>query len=116
MKDKPTPVPGIVIEATASVIKIAVTADAKQNKVADFIVNMKDPIADKDIPKPGAEYKLLSDGGPELDGTYDTYTQVPGTDTSAQSAQIVLREAFIQEKKKAPVHKPTPAHHTPAAH
>jgi len=116
MKDKQTPVPGVVIEATATVVKIAVTADAKQNKVADFIVNMKDPIADKDIPKVGAEYKLLSDGGPELDGTYDTYTQVPGTDTSAQSAQIVLREGFIQEKKKAPVHKPTPAHHAPATH
>lgn len=116
MKDKQTPVPGIVIDATATVVKIAVTADAKQNKVADFIVNMKEPIADKDIPKPGAEYKLLSDGGPELDGTYDTYTQIPGTDTTAQSAQIVLREGFIQEKKKAPVHKPAAGHHTTASH
>jgi tetratricopeptide (TPR) repeat protein len=114
MKDKPTPVPGIVIEATASVIKMAVTDDAKQAKVPDFIVNLKAPLADKDIPAVGIEYGLLPKDS-ELDGTYDSYTQIPGTDTVAQSAQIVLRDGFIQEKKKTPVHKPSPAHHT-AAH
>jgi tetratricopeptide (TPR) repeat protein len=115
MKDKETPVPGVVIDATATVIKMAVTDDAKQSKTPDFIVNMKEPIPDKDIPKAGDEFKLMSEGGPELDGTYDTYTQIPATDTVAQSAQIVLRDAFIQEKKKAPVHKPA-AGHRPAAH
>jgi len=115
MKDKETPVPGIVIDATASQIKIAVTDDAKQSKIPDFIVNMKEPIADKDIPKAGDEFKLMSEGGPELDGTYDTYTQIPATDTVGQSAQIVLREAFIQAKKKPVVHKPA-AGHRPAAH
>jgi tetratricopeptide (TPR) repeat protein len=104
MKDKPTPVPGTVVDATASVIKVAVTDDAKQAKTADFIVNLKTPLADKDIPAAGAELKLMSAGGPELDGTYDTYTQIPGTDAVPQSAQIVLREGFIQ--KKAPAHKP----------
>jgi hypothetical protein len=115
MKDKPTPVPGTVIEATASVIKMAVTDDAKQAKTPDFIVNLKAPLADKDIPAAGTELGLLPKDS-ELDGTYDSYTQIPGTDTVAQSAQIVLRDAFIQEKKKAPVHKPSPAHHTAASH
>ena len=111
MKDKDTPVPGIVIAATASQIKVAVTEDAKQAKTADFIVNLKTPLADKEIPAVGSEFKLLSEGGPELDGTYDTYTQIAATDTASQSAQLVLRDGFIQEKKKAaPVHKPTPAH------
>jgi tetratricopeptide (TPR) repeat protein len=110
MKDKETPVPGIVIDATASVIKVAVTDDAKQAKVADFIVNLKEPLADKDIPAAGTEFGLLPKDN-ELDGTYDSYTQIPGTDTVAQSAQIVLRDAFVQEKKKAPVHKPSAAHH-----
>jgi len=114
MKDQPTPVPGIVIDATASVIKMAVTDDAKQAKTADFIVNLKAPLADKDIPAPGTEFGLLPKDN-ELDGTYDSYTQIPGTDTVGQSAQIVLRDAFIQEKKKAPVHKPAAGHHT-AAH
>jgi hypothetical protein len=115
MKDQPTPVPGIVIEATASVIKIAVTDDAKQAKTPDFIVNLKAPLADKDIPAPGTEYGLLPKAS-ELDGTYDSYTQIPGTDTVAQSAQIVLRDGFIQEKKKAPpAHKPAAGHHAAAA-
>jgi hypothetical protein len=115
MKDKETPVPGIVIEATASVIKVAVTDDAKQAKVPDFIVNLKTPLADKEIPAVGSELGLSSKKQPELDGTYDTYTQIPGTDTVAQSAQIVLRDGALVPVKAVPVHKPTPAHHA-AAH
>jgi hypothetical protein len=117
MQGKETPVPGIVVEASATTIKVAVTDDAKNAKpmVPDFIVNMKEPLADKDIPAAGTELKLMSDGGPELDGTYDTYTQIPGTDTVAQSAQIVLRDGFLQEKKKVVPHKPA-ASHRPAAH
>jgi hypothetical protein len=114
MKDKETPVPGTVIEATASVIKVAVTDDAKQAKVPDFIVNLKTPLAEKEIPAAGSELGLSSKKQAELDGTYDTYTQIPGTDTVAQSAQIVLRDGTLVPVKAAPVHKPTPAH--PAAH
>jgi hypothetical protein len=115
MKDKETPVPGTVIEATASVIKVAVTDDAKQAKTPDFIVNLKTPLADKEIPAVGSELGLSSKKQPELDGTYDTYTQIPGTDTVAQSAQIVLRDAALVPVKAAPVHKPAPGHR-PAAH
>jgi hypothetical protein len=118
MKDKDTPVPGIVVEATASVIKVAVTDDAKNAKpmVADFIVNLKTPLADKDIPATGFEFGLSSKNQAELDGTYDSYTQIPGTDTVAQSAQIVLRDGTIVPAKKTPVHKPSAAHHTTASH
>jgi hypothetical protein len=111
MKGKPTPVPGTVIEATASVIKVAVTDDSKQSKTADFVVNLKAPLADKDIPAAGTELGLQSKNQIELDGTYDSYTQIPGTDTVAQSAQIVLSDGVVIPAKKAPVHKPTPAHH-----
>jgi hypothetical protein len=114
MKDKETPVPGTVIDATASVIKVAVTDDAKQSKVPDFIVNLKTPLPEKEIPAVGSELGLSSKKQAELDGTYDTYTQIPGTDTVAQSAQIVLRDGAIVPVKAVPVHKPTPAHHTPA--
>jgi len=113
LKDQQTPVPGVVIEATASQIKVAVSDDAKQAKTADFIVNLKEPLKDAEVPQPGFEYKLQP--AAELDGTYDSYTQIPATDTSTASVQIVLREGFVQpEKKKAPVHKPSAAHH--AAH
>jgi hypothetical protein len=115
MKDKATPVPGVVIEATASVIKVAVTQDAKDAKVPDFIVNMKTPLADKAIPAVGFAFGDHTKGEAELDGTYDTYTQVPATATAAQSAQIVLRDGAIIPKKVVPAHKPTPAHR-PATH
>lgn len=114
LKDQVTPVPGIVIEATASVIKVAVTQDAKDAKVADFIVNLKKPLEDKDIPAVGFEFKLQP--AAELDGTYDTYTQIPGTATTTQTAEISLRDGFIQPEKKKPVaHKPAAGHHA-AAH
>ena len=110
MKDQVTPVPGIVIEATASVIKLAVSQDAKDAKTADFIVNLKKPLEDKEIPAVGFEFGLQPKA--ELDGTYDSYTQVPATATMLQTAQIVLREGFIQPEKKKPVapHKPAASH------
>ena len=104
-----TPVPGTVIESNANQVKVAVTEDAKSAKTPDFIVNMKEPIPDKEIPAVGSELKLLKDGGPELDGTYDTYTQVPPSATAAASAQIVLKDGILQTKK-APVHRPAAPH------
>jgi hypothetical protein len=119
LKDKATPVPGIVIEATASVIKLAVAKDAKEATppYVDFIVNMKTPLLDKEIPKVGFEFGLqVPKGQAELDGTYDSYTQIPATDTVAQRAEIVLRDGVIvPEKKKTVAHKPA-AGHAAAAH
>ena len=117
LKDKATPAPGIVIEATASVIKLAVTKDAKDAKTPDFIVNMKKPLEEKEIPAAGFEFGLGAKGQAELDGIYDAYTQIPATDTVAQSAQIVLRDGVIvlEKKKAAPAHKPA-AGHKAAAH
>ncbi len=116
LKDKETQVPGVVIAAEANTIKVAVTQDAKDSKQADFIVNLKKPLTDAELKVviPGFEFKTQPDN--ELVGTYDSYRQVPATDTTAQSAEIVLRDGeFIPAKKKAaPVHH-APVHH-PAAH
>jgi hypothetical protein len=112
LQGKQTPVPGTVIESSANQVKVAVTQDSKDAKTADFIVNMKEPIPEKEIPAVGSELKLLKDGGPELDGTYDTYTQVPASATAAASAQIVLKDGIWQTAKKAPAHKPAAGHHT----
>ncbi len=114
MQGKPTPVPGIVIAADANTIKMAVAQDAKDAKVADFIVNMKEPLKDDEIPAVGSELGLQSNGEEELDGTYSTYTQVPATATTAQGAQIVLSGGVLIPVKKAPVHRRPPAvHHRP---
>ncbi|MGA9671035.1 MAG: hypothetical protein WBQ94_17630 [Terracidiphilus sp.] len=129
MKDQQTPIPGKVLEASASVIKVAVTQDAKDANVPDFIVNLKTPLPEKEIPAVGFEFGLAAKGQAELDGTYDSYTQIPAKDAvpatattpavaaTAQSVQIVVRDGFVQpEKKKAvPAHKPT-AGHKAAAH
>jgi hypothetical protein len=100
LKDQVSQVPGTVLVATASQIQLAVTDDAKADKKPDFTVNMKTPLADKDIPAVGSDITTLI-------GTYDSYTQSP--------AQIILRDGEIQAAKKAPVHKPSPVHKKPAA-
>jgi len=96
LKDQTSQVPGTVLVATASQLQLAVTDDAKTDKKPDFTVNMKTPLADKDIPAVGTELTNLI-------GTYDSYTQNP--------AQIILRDGEIQVEKKKPVaRKPSPAH------
>jgi len=109
LKDKPTPVPGIVIEATASVIKVAVTPDAKESKVPDFVVNLKAPLADKDIPAVGTEFGLQSAGKAELDGTYDSYTQILAPGSPAPAAPPVAAAAA-----QVPAAPPEAAAATPA--
>jgi len=117
MKGKQTPVPGIVIDATASVIRVAVTDDARQTKEADFIVNMKTPLAEKDIPAPGFEYKIPTPREPAtaLIGNYASYAQIPASDTTDQAALLVLNDGEIipaEKKAKAPAAaKPTPHRH-----
>lgn len=111
LKDKATPVPGKVLEASASVIKLAVTQDAKDANVPDFTVNMKTPLPEKEIPAVGFVFGDHSKGEAELDGTYDSFTQVPATATTAQTAVIVIRDGTIVPEKKKPVaHKPAAGH------
>ena len=74
---------------------------------------MKEPLSCKDAPAAGNELGLQP--AAELDGTYDTYTLVPAAGSTAASAQIVLRDGFLQQQKAGPVHhppvKPSPSHH-----
>jgi hypothetical protein len=111
LKDKATQVPGVVITAEAGVINVAVTQDAKDAKVADFVVNLKKPLTDAELKVvvPGFEFKTQP--AAELVGTYDSFTQTPATATTAQAAVIVLREGeYIAEKKKAPARRPAAGH------
>jgi hypothetical protein len=115
--DNKKPITKITVEGTVSLIKLAVSGDAKDAKTPDFIVNLKEPAPCKEVPAVGSDFGMQSKGETELDGTYDTYRQVAATSTAPQAAEIVLREGFIQAEKKkaAPVHKPA-AGHRPAAH
>lgn len=103
----------VTVEPAVSTINVAVTQDAKDNKAADFVVNLKEPASCKDAPAAGFELKFQP--AMELDGTYDTYTPVPASGGRAASAQIVLSDGFLQLEKKekaAPAHRrPAPGHH-----
>jgi len=107
LKDKVTELPGIVIAATASQIQLAVTEDAQADKKADFTVNLKTPLADKDIPAVGSNTAVDTPTETKaLIGTFDSYTQAP-------NAMITMRDGEITvTKKKAAPRKPSAAHHT----
>jgi hypothetical protein len=113
LTETPAHIKKIAIEPAVAVISVAVTHDAKDNHVADFIVNMKEPASCKEAPGVGEELKFQP--AMELDATYDTYTKVAAAGSTAASAQIVMQGGFLQmEKKTAPAHhpaKPSPAHH-----
>jgi hypothetical protein len=116
VQGKETQVPGVVIAVTPQQIQVAVTQDAKDAKVADFIVNLKKPLTDAEqkVIVPGFEFKTQPDA--MLVGTYDTYQQVPATDKTSQSASIVLKDGeyiAAEKKKPAATHRPV---HKPAAH
>jgi len=106
----------IEIVPSVTVINVAVTQDAKDNQHADFNVNLKEPLSCKEAPSSGAVLGTLSNNAVELDGTYDTYTKVPGVGSAGPTVQIVLRDGLVQlPKKSAPVHhvpaKPAAGHH-----
>jgi hypothetical protein len=97
LKEVTTKVPGVVIEATVDQIKVAVSEDAKQSKKADFTINMKSSLKEKEIPAVGSNISLI--------GTFDSYTQNP--------PMIILKEGELPAatKPKAPVKKPAAAAH-----
>jgi len=116
LTEEPTHIHRIEIVPSVSVIKVAVAQDAKDNKTADFIVNMSDPVSCKDVPEVGSTLGLQPDST-ELDATYTTFTKVPASNGRDASAQIELGGGFLQQAKKAPVHgKPSPAHRAGTAH
>jgi hypothetical protein len=115
LTDPASKIKKLSVEPAVGTINVAVTQDSKDNKSADFIVNLKEPVSCKEAPVAGFEYKLQP--ADELDATYDKYSAVPASGTRGATAQIVLRDGFIQsEKKAAPVHhpvaKPAAGHHT----
>lgn len=115
LQGKQTVVPGIVISATNDQIKMAVTQDAKDAKVADFIVNLKKPLTDAQLKEYPAGFEFKTPPDAELVGTYDTYRQVPATDTTSQAAEIVLKDGeVVPAEKKRPEHRRPAAGHRPA--
>ena len=94
IKGKTVDIPdGVVVEASDSVLKLAVSDDAVQSKTADFTFNMKEPL--KTIPTVGAKINV--------NGTYASYTQSPLMITMSD-ASIVAKKAATPARK-APVRR-----------
>jgi hypothetical protein len=105
----------VTLQGLVPSIKVAVTQDAKTAKVADFIVNLKEPASCKDIPAVGSDFTTAP--AVELVGTYDTYRQVAATATTSQAAEIVLKDGeVIPAEAKKPTPKPAAGHHPAAGH
>src|SRR5271156_6621658 len=90
LQGQTTEVPGVVIQATADSVQLAVSDDAKQSQKADFTVNMKAPL--KEIPAVGTSVTYIA--------TFDSYTQNP--------PMIVLKDGEIKAatKPKSAAHHP----------
>ncbi len=96
VKGKDVSIPdATVIEATDSVVKVAVSDDAVQTKAADFTFTLKEPA--KAVPAAGDKITIA--------GTYDSFTQNP--------LVINMVNASITPKKApaALVHRAAPARH-----
>ena len=94
IKGKTVDIPdGVVVEATDSVLKLAVSEDSIQSKAADFTFNMKEPL--KTVPVVGAKINI--------NGTYASYTQSPLMITMSDASVITKKAAA--PVRKAPVHR-----------
>jgi len=88
LQGQTTEVPGVVVQATADSVQLAVSDDAKQSQKADFTVNMKTPL--KEVPQPGTNVTYIA--------TFDSYTQNP--------AMIVMKEGELKAAPKPAAHRP----------
>jgi hypothetical protein len=95
LQGKTTQVPGVVIQATADSVQLAVSDDAKQSQKADFTINMKTPL--KEVPATGTTVTLI--------GTFDSYTQNP--------PMIIMKDGEAKAAAKPPARRTT---HRPSAH
>jgi hypothetical protein len=86
LQGQTTEVPGVVIQATADSVQLAVSDDAKQSQKADFTINMKTSL--KDVPAVGTQVTYIA--------TFDSYTQTP--------PMIILKDGGPKPVAKAPVH------------
>ncbi|MFT4114181.1 hypothetical protein [Silvibacterium sp.] len=87
LKGQTSQIPGVVIQATADSVQLAVSDDAKQSQKADFTINMKEPL--KTVPAVGSNVTLI--------GTFDSFTKSP--------SMIILKDGEEKPTAKAPVHR-----------
>ncbi len=110
MTAAPAQIKKFVIVPAVSVVKVAVTQEAKDAKTADFIVNMKEkePVSCKEAPKVGSETKPEPPN--QLNATYDKFTKVAASGGNEPSAQLVMKDGFMGQEEKKTATKPAAGH------
>jgi hypothetical protein len=106
LKDKATPVPGIVMEANASAIKVVITQGVKP---VDFIVNLTTPVACKEFPAASAvlkeeqDYILASGVKADTDKLSALFndTKTPIKKIAIEPVVGVIKVAVASEAKEA---------------
>jgi hypothetical protein len=95
LKGQSTLVPGIVIAASSDQIQLAVTQDAKDAHVADFLVIMKSPLTETQLREiqPGFEFKASPNQS--LTGTYDSYRRIPASGNRPASVEITMKDGAV---------------------
>jgi hypothetical protein len=120
IKGKSVEIPdATVIEASPTVVKVAISDDAVQSKTADFTFNLKpaeEPTGKMTAAKEAAAKKnadaiaaaLTVGAKVTLTGTYDSFTPSPIMITMSDG------EVVLPKKEAAPVHHAAPARKAPA--
>ncbi|MFP5229259.1 MAG: hypothetical protein ACLGXA_16730 [Acidobacteriota bacterium] len=88
-------IPGVVISATPDSVQLAVTQDAQQSNTADFTINMKTPLKEKEVPATASKQTFIA--------TFDSYTP----------KMIILKDGELKSAKPPVRHTTThrPVHH-----
>src|ERR1035437_3871774 len=108
LKDQVTPVPGIVIDANASVIKVIVPQGVKP---IDFIVNLQTPVTCREFPATGTDLKqqqdfiLASGVKADTDKLSELFneTKTPIKKIAIEPVVQVIKVAVAQDAKDAKV-------------
>jgi hypothetical protein len=118
MKGKSVQIDGVVVESSPTVLKLAVSDDAKQSKTADFTVNLAAPDTEKKLtPAQAAAAKKTADdvaaatavgSTVNVSGTYASYTPNPIMIVMNDGAVVLPKKTPAKAPARAPVRHPAP--------
>jgi hypothetical protein len=112
LRGQHTFVPGIVIAVSASQIQVAVTQDAKDAHVADFLVNMESPLTEAQLKTIQPGFQFNAPPRQSLAATYESYRRIPANGNQPASVEIMLKDGSVVpvQSNTVTAPKPRPAH------
>jgi hypothetical protein len=110
LQGQSTAVPGIVIAVRADQIQLAVSQDAINAGIADFLVAMRNPLTEAQLKviRPGFQFRVPPDQS--LTATYDNYKRVPSSGKRPASVEILLKDGTVVPAKTNAAPQPPALH------